>query len=181
MAYAPVPEIKSLVLRDGCESGHRHPNDDNDPCNGRRQGNATEYRASDRPVCCHRAELDRRQRRLGVDSGFHRRVFCERSLWRLAYARAVRTTQIANAPGGKIFAQRGAMDTGTYLRRHKLARHPSGKSALSISRHFHRVRETTACVRILCDHHSLEWSAPLLTGDSFRACDAVMWGVRLSQ
>jgi hypothetical protein len=33
------------------------------------------------------------------------------SLWRLAYARAVRTTQIANAPDGQIFARRGAADT----------------------------------------------------------------------
>ena len=92
-------------------SDHCHPNDDNDPCNGRRKGNTTEHRASDRPVCCHRAELNRRHRRLGVDSGFHRRL-CQRSLWRLAYARAVRTTQIANALGGQIFARRGAMDTG---------------------------------------------------------------------
>ena len=50
---------------------HCHPNDDNDPCNRRRKGNATEYRASDRPVFRHRTELDRRQRRLGMDSGFH--------------------------------------------------------------------------------------------------------------
>ena len=111
-------------------SDHCHPNDDNDPCNGRRKGNATEHRASDRPICCHRAELDRRQRRLGVDSGFHRCVFCQRSLWRLAYARAVRTTQIANAPGGKIFARRGAMDTG-HICVGTSARHASGKSALS--------------------------------------------------
>ena len=92
-------------------SDHSHANDDNDPCNGRRKGDATEHRAADRPVCCHRAELDRRHRRLGVDGGFHWCVFCQRSLWRLAYDRAVRTTQIASAPGGKIFARRGAMDT----------------------------------------------------------------------
>ena len=114
-------------------SDHCHPNDDNDPCNGRCKGNATEHRASDRPICCHRAELDRRQRRLGVDSGFHRCVFCQRSLWRLAYARAVRTTQIANAPGGKIFARRGAMDTG-HICVGTSARHASGKSALSRTR-----------------------------------------------
>ena len=34
-------------------------------------------------------------------------------LWRLAYAGAIRTTQIANAPGGEIFARRGAMDTAS--------------------------------------------------------------------
>jgi hypothetical protein len=96
-------------------SDRHHPNDDNGPYNDRRKDNATEHRAPDRPICCHRAELDRRQRRLGADSGFHRRVSMpEISFWCLAYARAVRTTQIANAPSGKILARRGAMDTGTF-------------------------------------------------------------------
>jgi len=125
-------------------SDHCHPNDDNDPCNGRRKGNATEHRASDRPICCHRAELDRSQRCLGLDSGFHRCVFCQRSLWRLAYARAVRTTQIANAPGGKIFARRGAMDAG-HICVGTSARHASGKSALS---------RTTS---IMIQNYSVDW------------------------
>ena len=112
-------------------SDHCHPDNDNDPCNGRRNGNAPEHRASDRPVCCHRAELDRRQRWLGVDSGFHGRDFLLELVVGLAYAKAKRTTQIANAPGGKIFARRGAMDT-RHIRVGTSARHASGKSALSI-------------------------------------------------
>ena len=48
----------------------------------------------------------------GRIAGFIGASFAE-VLWRLAYAGAVRTMQIANAPGGEIFARRGAMDTAS--------------------------------------------------------------------